>query len=38
MLRSSHHPLCRNGIEGIEALMFLSAEIVTETGHLEWKP
>jgi hypothetical protein len=33
--RAPTRPSCRNGIEGIIALMLLSAEIVTETGHLE---
>jgi hypothetical protein len=31
-------PLCRNGIESVKALMLLSAEIVKETCHPEWKP
>jgi hypothetical protein len=36
--RAATRPLCRNGLEGIKALMLLSAEVVTETGHLERKP
>lgn len=35
--RAPTRPLCRNGIESIKALMLLSAEIVTETSHLEGK-
>jgi len=35
--RALARPLCRNGIGSVKALMLLSAEIVKETCHPEWK-